>query len=148
MVRIITMGVTSLESIRMRHLFGRDDSLSKFHCENLMSYCINKALKSPDFSYREKDGIILRVKSFRFKVGHLDIALNTTMSLSFKEGLSHRKVTKPPIKHIKQTFMFTMNKKYEISVRSMCVCACVYLWTDGRTDRWMYGWMCVCVCVC
>ena len=47
------------------------------------------ALKSPDFSYREKDGIILYVKSFPFKVGHLDIALNTTMSLSFQHFRVH-----------------------------------------------------------
>ena len=72
------MGVTYLNHIRERHLFGRGDTLSKFHCENVMKKCINMALKLPDFSYREKDGKYVHIKHFQFSVGHLGFAKRPT----------------------------------------------------------------------
>ena len=60
------MGITYLNRIRERHLFGRGDTLSKFHCENVMKKCINMALELPDFSYREKDGKYVHIKHFQF----------------------------------------------------------------------------------
>ena len=65
------MGITYLNRIRERHLFGRGDTLSKFHCENVMKKCINMALKLPDFSYREKDGKYVHIKHFNLVWGTL-----------------------------------------------------------------------------
>ena len=70
------MGVMYLNRIRERHLFGRVDTLSKFHCENVMKKCINMALNLPDFSYREKDGKYVHIKHFQFKWGTF-VLLNT-----------------------------------------------------------------------
>ena len=69
------MGITYLNRIRERHLFGRGDTLSKFHCENVMKKCINMAIELPDFSYREKDGKYVHIKHFQFSVGHQIICL-------------------------------------------------------------------------
>ena len=73
------MGITYLNLIRERHLFGRGDTLSKFHCENVMEKCINMALKLPDFSYRKKSGNLSAILiHFQFSVGHLGFAKRPT----------------------------------------------------------------------
>ena len=92
------MGITYLNRIRERHLFGRGDTLSKFHCENVMKKCINMALELPDFSYREKDGKYVHIKHFQFSVVLLNApqirsklfsVLNGIISLSFRHFRVH-----------------------------------------------------------
>ena len=81
------MGITYLDRIRKRHLLGRGDTLSKFHCENVMSHCINMALNLPDFSYREKDCKYVHIKHFKFSVGHLGFAKRPTNKIKVVFGI-------------------------------------------------------------
>ena len=87
------MGLTLLNRIKTRHLYGSGDTLSKFYFEDLMLHCIDVTLSAPDFSYREKDGKFVNIKRFPFGVGDLGIARRPTDRVKVVFSIEYHHVT-------------------------------------------------------